>query len=1223
MNLSVCVRGALSLGAAVGLGVTSVVVSAAGAQVSTAGSPLAPPPNGPRREEPAAVVIRDCTAHVRPGETLEHATLVVEGGRIVGVAAGDAGAALAKAAPAWAAARDGAGLHVYAGFLEPWLEIDVPRPDPEAPGSHWNVRVTPQRSALDRGAAGIDKGTAETLRGLGFVAAAVAPKGGIFQGSAAVVSLAERPEDPSLTRPAVYRDGAYQLVSFELAGERGGEDGRWGGYPDSQMGAIALIRQTLSDADWWKVSGADGGGARNALSALAPAQGKAPRLMVNAADELEVLRAGKIASEFGRELAVIGSGHEYRRLEAIARGKWPVVLPLAFPKPPKVGSVGEQEATELRDLIDWEQAPTNPRRVDAAGLTVALTTGKLPDKLGGRGVFRENLQSAIKHGLKPDRALAMLTTNAAQVLGVEDRFGTLEKGKVASFVVADGDLFDVRPDMPKKGEPGFRRPARIVETWIDGRRHEIAPRAHDELEGTWSVTIEPGPKAGSGVAIGYEIVNDPPALVPTITLVKTSRDDKGAEQRATTAAKELAIEEDARLRFVFDHTPFGEPGVFVATGVIEKGEGGAPVMRGDAVRSGGERLRWTAVRTSAEKPKATNSEGSERKAEGSEKKGEAKDAAGAAPAGEEKKPGEGKDDVKKDEKPGSMTEAESIAQIPERLGLPVGPYATDGLPPQGTVLLRHATVWTCADAGVINDGVVLLSEGKIAFVGSAPQWDDFAARARLKAPAREIDLAGRHVTPGIVDCHSHTGISKGVNEAGQAVTAEVRIGDVTDPDSISWYRQLGGGVTSVNSLHGSANPMGGQNQVNKNRWGCAAPDDMHFEGAIPGIKFALGENVKQSNWGDRNTTRYPQTRMGVETLMRDRFQAAREYLKAGGLELAKGARSDGVTKSRSDGVGDAPAPDASPTSSLRHSVTPSLRRDLELEALAEILDGKRLIHCHSYRQDEILMLCRLADEFGFKVGTFQHGLEVYKVADVVKTHAIGASIFADWWGYKVEVQDAIPYAGPLQTGVGVLTSYNSDSDEMARRLNVEAGKAVKYSDGKITPEEALKFVTINPARQLRIDGRVGSLEAGKDADVAVWSGPPLSSLSRCERTFVDGRELFSLEKDAAARKTIASERARIMQKALALSAAGERARGEKKDKGPETSGERNADPKKPTGADDLDADELAAARASGRGLLIYETHRRFVGDRRERYLDLINRALDPRFHTAGACGCQD
>ncbi|MHC4939368.1 MAG: amidohydrolase family protein [Planctomycetota bacterium] len=414
---------------------------------------------------------------------------------------------------------------------------------------------------------------------------------------------------------------------------------------------------------------------------------------------------------------------------------------------------------------------------------------------------------------------------------------------------------------------------------------------------------------------------------------------------------------------------------------------------------------------------------------------------------------------------------------PPTLMLPYGPYGREQMPaPLNNVLFRGATIWTSGPQGRIENGDLLIRDGLVAYVG--PQKDH--------GEVEVVDCKGKHITPGIIDCHSHTGISKGVNDSGQQCTAEVRIGDVTNPDHISWYRQLASGVTTVNSLHGSANPIGGQSQTNKVRWGVEHPDDMHFFGAPKGIKFALGENVKQSNWGDDYRTRYPQTRMGVEAFLRDRFTAAKEY-----------------------------------------TGTP---RDLELEALSEILKGERLVHCHSYRQDEILMLARIAKEFGFRIGTYQHVLEGYKVTDAIKAHAIGASAFSDWWAYKVEVQDAIPYNGPIMHDAGIVVSYNSDSDDLVRRLNVEAAKAVKY--GGLAPEEALKFVTINPAIQLGIDKWVGSLEKGKHADVAVWSGDPLSVYTRCVATLVDGMPLYSIEQDKEHRETIARDRAALIREAL-------------------------------------------------------------------------------------------
>ncbi len=1252
-------------------------------------SPLAPPANGPRKSEPGDgyVALIGAMIHVMPGETIEKGTVVMRGGVIESVASGEN-------VPAGAESRDCAGMHIYAGFVEPYFEVEVPKPDPNAPGSHWNSHVTPQRNALDKGAGGITSKDADALRSMGFVAAAISPKGGIFRGSSALVSLAQGSSDPSDAQPKVYVDHVYQCVSLETSREDSGdgppmpgagrqqrptEDAHWTRYPDSQMGSIALVRQTLSDADWTHERNIAVGRTGEAVthdsldavswrfnnfnmppnplgSSQAEEDSRRNRrafgvLLFDCADELEVLRTITIAEEFNRLCQVLGSGLEFRRLEAITQAAGKSVRfiePLNFPRTPKVGTVGEQEGVELRELENWEQAPTNLRRMDAAGLTVALTTSKIPERNGGRKVFREHLGQAIKAGLKPEKALAMVTTNAAAVLGVGDRFGTVEKGKVASVIVADGDLFTDKLDAPKKGEAGYVRAGRIIDVWIDGRRHVIAGKQRRDLGGTWEVTMEPGPKAGSNVRITYEIDDEFP---PAITIIKRSTDDAGKEQKATTKATGVSIEEDGRFRFSFDHEPFGEKGVFVSAGVIEKGKDGSPVMRAEAIRAAGQMFHWTAKRVSTELPKPekraprggrrggvgggpTDGEkkddaqpGEGVKPDAGEKKddkpaakpGETtkeKDSAGAEPPvaakNEDKKEPEKKDvaakddaaDVKKDEPKKSKTpEADALATIPEKLGLPLGPYALDEPAKAETLVITGGTIWTSGPGGVIENGVMVIADGKVSAIGKAgsvtiPTGDN----------VRTIDATGKHITPGIIDCHSHTGISRGVNESGQAVTAEVRIGDVMDPDSISWYRQLGGGVTCVNNLHGSANPIGGQNQVNKVRWGCIAPEDMHFAGAIPGIKFALGENVKQSN-GDRASTRYPVTRMGVETLLRDRFTAAREYQKALKDEADRMSVWEKEHPDLARGL-----TDKGEARRLESSKAP--RRDLELEALAEILEGKRLIHCHSYRQDEILMLCRIADEFNFKIGTFQHGLEVYKVADIVKTHAIGASLFSDWWAYKVEVQDAIPYAGPMQTEVGVLTSYNSDSDEMARRLNVEAGKAAKYSHGHITPAEALKFVTLNPAKQLKIDAKVGSLEVGKDADIAVWSGPPLSSLSRCERTFVDGRELFSLEKDAAMRQKNAAERARIIQKVLAAGSGGGRG-----PRGPRGEGDAeggNPDAGKPT--EEVAMDDQALVLAARRSVML-EMYRQQDDQLRERYLNMLMRGLDPRFHTAGECGC--
>jgi len=346
-----------------------------------------------------------------------------------------------------------------------------------------------------------------------------------------------------------------------------------------------------------------------------------------------------------------------------------------------------------------------------------------------------------------------------------------------------------------------------------------------------------------------------------------------------------------------------------------------------------------------------------------------------------------------------------------------------------------------------------------------------------------------------------------VNEGSQASTAEVRIGDVVNSEDVNIYRQLAGGVTTSQLLHGSANPIGGQSALIKLRWG-ATPEQMKFEGADGFIKFALGENVKQANWGSNYRTRFPQTRMGVEQVYYDHFHKAREYeidWENYRTELAA------LTK-RQRKKGELPVPP---------------RFDIELEALSEILKHERFITCHSYMQHEINMLMTVADSMGFTLNTFTHILEGYKLADKMKAHGAGASSFSDWWAYKFEVKDAIPYNGALLWSQGITVAYNSDDAEMARRLNHEAAKAVKY--GGVPEEEALKFVTLNPAKLLHIDHRVGSLTPGKDADLVIWDRHPLSVYAKPLSTFIDGRRYFSLERDLLLRAKILEERNRLIQ----------------------------------------------------------------------------------------------
>jgi imidazolonepropionase-like amidohydrolase len=452
---------------------------------------------------------------------------------------------------------------------------------------------------------------------------------------------------------------------------------------------------------------------------------------------------------------------------------------------------------------------------------------------------------------------------------------------------------------------------------------------------------------------------------------------------------------------------------------------------------------------------------------------------------------------------------------------PVAACAADA---PAVLLIQNATILTVSH-GTIEHGSILIKDGKIAEVGPS-----------IKAPkdAQVIDAAGQFVIPGIIDCHSHIAVDGDVNEGSISVSSIVNIADVLNPDDIEIYRDLAGGVTTANVLHGSANAIGGQTIVIKLRWGQPAAK-LPFEGAVPGIKFALGENPKRSNFGGfGRTPRYPATRMGVEETIRAAFAEARDYK----------ATWDSYNKRVAGGA--------------RNLIPP--RRDLRLEPLVEVLEGKRYVHSHCYREDEILMLLRVAKEFGFKVRTFQHVLEGYKVADEIAAAGAGASTFSDWWAYKVEAYDAIPYNAALMTRRGVVVSINSDDAEEATHLNQEAAKSIKF--GGLSHDEALKLVTLNPAIQLGIDKRVGSIDTGKDADLVIYNHDPLSAYAVVQKTLIDGRVYFDRQRDIADRPAREKEKKDLLEKEK-KSAEKKPEAGEAKKPGEKKSEEKKPEEKKP------------------------------------------------------------
>jgi imidazolonepropionase-like amidohydrolase len=828
-------------------------------------------------------------------------------------------------------------------------------------------------------------------RELGFTTVLATPAAGVLRGQSALVNMADSGDAKSLV---IAPRAALQVANETERGFRS--------YPGSMMGAIALLRQSLYDARWYRsaneayLSGksTERPEPNASLDALMAAlAGKQP-VIYAAEGEQDFTRIAKIRDEFGLKVVAQGNGYEYRRAALVKAANLPVIVPLNFPAPPEVENPDSAVDVPLEQLQHWEQAPSNLATLSKAGIEFAVTANTMRD---AAREFWPQLRLAIKRGLPADQALAALTTTPARLIGAPQHIGSLEPGRMANVVVANGDLFT-------------NERAEIEIAFVDGKPYTTP--AHDRFDprGKWNAMQ-------AGRSMEWLITGT--KARPTLTMDGGSCD--------------VAV----RGRQVVVNLPCGRNAAGERQQVIAEGAGEA--LRGTVQVAGAASAPWSATRTAAFTESAS---------------------------------------TEKPEAPVSITNVYPAGAF--GVGAPLKPAA---------VLVKNATVWTSAAAGKLESADLLVKDGRVAAIGKG-----------LAAPegALTIDAAGKHVTPGIIDAHSHTAITNGINEGSSSVTAEVRIGDVLNGTDINIYRELAGGVTVANVLHGSANTIGGQSQTIKMRWGSDG-EGLKFANAMPGIKFALGENVKQSNWEGQNS-RYPQTRMGVEQVLRDSFLAARHYQKVWAVWRA--------------------AP--------KGTVEP--RRDLQLDTLVEILEKKRVVHIHSYRADEILMFARVAKEFGFTVATFQHVLEGYKVADAIASIGAGGSTFSDWWAYKMEVVDAIPTNGALMYHAGVLTTFNSDSDELARRLNTEAGKAVRY--GGVPETEALKFVTYNAAKQLRIDNRVGSLEVGKDADFVIWNANPLSPQARAEQTWIEGQRYYDIDTDKRLRTEAQVERQRLMAKAL-------------------------------------------------------------------------------------------
>ena len=914
-------------------------------------------------------VFKNAKLHIDPNTVIENGMFAIKDGKIT---------AIGKSIkiPDNSVQIDLQGKEIYPSFIDVYSEFGIKKPakaennngqpqyDSAREGYYWNDHIRPGTGSAKH--FNYDKEEAEKLQKIGFGAVNTHVPDGIIRGTGMLVAL----NTEGTVGYRILKDRSAQYVSFEKSVQSRQS------YPTSIMGAMALLRQTYLDVNWY----AKGNAKNKDLSLEALNRNKDLIQIFKTDNLLDVLRADKIGDEFGIQYVIFGSGNEFERLEEVKNTNATLIIPLNFPDAFDVENPFLANYASLQDMKRWNQAPVNLKMLAQNEVPFILTTYNLKDEKK----FKTNLLKAIGYGLDKKDALAALTTVPAKILGQENKLGVLKEGAWANFLITSGDFFEEETI--------------LYENWVQGQRKVFENKNTVNLEGTYKLNI-------SGDEYDLKITGK--AGSPKVEV-----------KLAETKIKSKIVYENTWMNLLLS-SPDSTKTEFIR--LVAKIPSKTDQISGKAILNNGTETVFIAIKTG----NATSS------------------------------------DAKKE------NDINKILPVT----FPNMAYGFDVLPKQETILFKNATVWTNTEDGVLENTDVLILNGKISGIGKS-----------LKAGnARVIDATGKHLTTGIIDEHSHIAGSS-INEAGQNSSAEVNMEDAINPSDINIYRNLAGGVTTVQLMHGSANPIGGRSAILKLKWGASA-EDMIFEAAPKFIKFALGENVKQSNWG--STSRFPQSRMGVEQVYMDYFSRARNY------EQTK-------------------------------KTDKNFRKDIEMETLVEILNGERFVSSHSYVQSEINMLMKVAESFDFRINTFTHILEGYKLADKLKEHGAGASTFSDWWAYKYEVKDAIPYNAAIMYDAGLTVAINSDDGEMSRRLNQEAAKSVKYGD--VPEEEAWKFVTLNPAKLLHIDQYVGSIQPGKDADVVLWNGHPLSVYSKAEKTLIEGVVYFDLENDKKMREEIARQK---------------------------------------------------------------------------------------------------
>jgi imidazolonepropionase-like amidohydrolase len=1015
---------------------------------------------------PAAYAITAAKVVAAPGKVYDPGTIVVRRGIIESV-----GLAKDVAVPYDAEVIDGKGLVVYPGFIDLYTTVGQragversatgkgrPVDLSEAP-LVWtppdNRRgLTPEfevASALD-----LTEALLEPRRRLGFTDLVSAPDGAIATGQSALVSLSGLPRRESIVAapvalhvnlgpPVESTAAAPPALPGPTPGpgplrrrgfftqEGPGENP----YPRVLLGSIAHLRQAMLDSDHLQRLEAyyeAHGGARPpvdpALKSLSAARSQKLAVWWEANTRDEIHRALDLAGEFGTSAVIVGGSEAGKVADRLKAQQISVVLRLKFPEEPKVPSQDEYRKRPAAER-DEPLRVLNQRKTrwkEQVGTAAVLAKHGIRFGFATDGIERiETFPSIVRQltgaGLSPDAVFAGLTESAAAILGLDKRLGTLEPGKIGHVIALSA--------------PFHEEKARVKYVLIDGLKFEIKSEERARTKGRTGDAE--GAVARPGVSPG--------APAP--------------KEKRATGVGESPRKEPARTAAPKDAAPKPYAAEAGKTGVS------APRPQGAATGLGRPRLEAAQIQPGGDRKRPD-----QKAAASGTKPGSASTVATPPSPQPESVAARGPQTAGAQAKGAASPKAQATAQQPSKPPAPFVDVATEldedrkpSFQTGGDVFIQGATILTVTK-GTIENGSILVKHGKIKYVGQ---------RVATPDGVKVIQADGLVVLPGIIDTHSHIAVAGSLNEGSLSVVPEVRIKDVVIGDDISIYRALAGGTTTARLLHGSANTIGGQDAVIKLRYGRPGRD-LIVRDAPQGVKFALGENVTRSRG------RFPNTRMGVESVIERAFEAARAY-RARWSEFNKAGQTAGAARRG-----------------------PPPRIDLRLEALANILDGSVKIHSHCYRSDEILMLLRTAQRYGVRVQSLQHVLEGYKVAAEIASHGSSASTFSDWWAYKIEAYDAIPYNAALMAQAGVSVCIKSDDAELMRHLNLEAAKMVKYGD--VSEAQALAMITINPARELGLEHRLGSIEVGKDADIVFFNGHPFDAFSRCELALIDGEVFF-------------------------------------------------------------------------------------------------------------------